>query len=269
MGDIELNRRLELAVRLGRAAGHLVLNYFRKDVEVDRKSDDSPVTIADREAEQFLRREIAASFPEDSIVGEEYPPTEGTSEYRWILDPIDGTKTFVLGTPFFGTLIAVQKAEASVAGVIELPALNERIYASLGDGAWQQVGDGPIERARVATAKSLSDGLYVTTDVAAFADRAASAVHQQLESAAWIGRTWGDCYGYALVATGRALVMIDPIMSLWDTAALLPILKEAGGTFTDWSGQETVEGGEGLATNGHVLPEVLKITQPHAGESQS
>ena len=112
--------RLDLAVRIARSAGQLVMQYASQSVAVERKSDDSPVTIADREAELLLRREIERAFPEDSIVGEEHPPKEGTSDFRWILDPIDGTKTFIAGVPLFGTLIAVQRNEVSIIGVIKI-----------------------------------------------------------------------------------------------------------------------------------------------------
>ena len=260
----ELSRRFEFALRIGREAGQLVMKYFLQPVDVDRKSDDSPVTIADREAELYMRREIEAAFPEDGIIGEEFPSVDGVSEYRWILDPIDGTKTFIFGAPLFGTLIAVQRRQQSVLGLIELPALKERVYARIGGGAWHQDCETAPKPAHVSCAQQLAEGLYVTTETESFLRRSASEVHRTLESSSWLARTWGDCYGYFMVATGRALTMVDPVMSLWDAAALLPILAEAGGTFTDWAGNVTVDGGEGIATNAHVLDEVLRITRPFA-----
>jgi histidinol phosphatase-like enzyme (inositol monophosphatase family) len=236
-------------------------------ISVQRKGDDSPVTQADREAELLLRRDIEAAFPQDAIVGEEHETKEGTSAYRWIVDPIDGTKSFIAGVPLFGTLVGVQREGEPVIGVIELPALALRVHAAKGQGAWWQSADGPLQAARVSPESDLKQSLYVTSDVRSFADRGASEVHEQLERAAWYARTWGDCYGYFLVATGRAAVMVDPVMNLWDAAAIYPILVEAGGSFTDWRGQPRVDGGEGIGSNGAVLAQVLQITRPFtAGE---
>ncbi|MCA9149595.1 MAG: histidinol-phosphatase [Planctomycetales bacterium] len=264
MLEPEIQSRLDHAVAIARRAGQLVMSYAKQAVAVERKSDDSPVTVADREAEKQLRAEIERAFPDDSIVGEEHPPKEGTSRFRWILDPIDGTKTFIAGVPLFGTLVAVQRNEESVIGVIEIPAIDERVYAAIGGGAYWQIGDASPQRTQVASCERLADALYVTTDVQSFAQRGAQAVHQQLADATWYSRTWGDCYGYFLVATGRATVMVDPLMNLWDAAALLPVITEAGGTFTDWSGAPRVDSGDSVATNGKVAEEVLQITRQFA-----
>jgi histidinol phosphatase-like enzyme (inositol monophosphatase family) len=260
----DLLERLAVARRIARQAGQLAMQYFATPIPIDRKSDNSPVTVADREVEAYLRQQIEAQFPTDAIVGEEDATKPGSSAYRWIVDPIDGTKSFIAGVPLFGTLIGVQRDAQCVLGVIELAALNCRIHAALGQGAWWQVGDASLQRAQVSNCAQLKDALYVTSDVGSFADRGAMAVHQQLEQACWYARTWGDCYGYFLVATGRAAVAVDPAMNLWDAAALLPILTEAGGTYTDWAGRTTVDAPEGLATNGHVLDQVLSVTRPYA-----
>ncbi len=269
MNDVDLSPRLELARRIARQAGQLVMQYYSTTLPVQRKSDNSPVTVADREAEQLLRREIEAEFPDDAIVGEEHGPKNGSSPYRWIVDPIDGTKSFIAGVPLFGTLIGVQHEQQSVIGVIELPALDLRIHAAVGRQAWCQAGEGAPQLARVSQTPKLKEGLYLTSEVGSFAERGAKEVHERLEQASWYARTWGDCYGYFLVATGRAAAMVDPVMNLWDAAALLPILIEAGGTFTDWQGRSTVDAGEGIATNGRVLDEVLAITRPFASTSRA
>lgn len=257
--------RLELAVSAARAAGEITLQFFQRDeVQVERKSDNSPVTQADRQAEQLLRRLIGESYPQDAIVGEEYGEVEGSSGYTWILDPIDGTKSFISGVPLYSVLIGIVSGGESLAGVILLPALQECVYAARGQGAWWvRQGDAP-RPAKVSTASSLGEGLFVTSQVDSFEKRGAAAAYHQLERAASITRSWGDGYGYLLVATGRALAMVDPIMNLWDAASLQPILKEAGGAFTDWSGRDTIYGGEGIGTNGRVLAEVLSITRPFA-----
>lgn len=263
----KLTDRLEFARYAARAAGEITMRYFSQQIAVERKSDDSPVTVADRNAEQHLRELLGEAFPDDGIIGEEYGATEGKTGYRWILDPIDGTKSFITGVPLFSTLVAAQYEGQSVLGVIELPALNERVFAASGLGAFRQVGEGSEERVSVATNARLSEGVYLTSDERPFVERGALEVHRQLQASAWISRTWGDGYGYYLVATGRALAMVDAAMSIWDAAALQPVLVEAGGTFTDWQGMPTVEGMEGIGTNGRVLEEVLRLTRPYAKRS--
>jgi histidinol phosphatase-like enzyme (inositol monophosphatase family) len=262
--DAELRNRFELARSAARAAGQLTLEYFRRDVRIDRKADGSPVTMADREAEQLLRDQIARAFPGDGIVGEEYAETKGSSGFRWILDPIDGTKSFICGVPLYGTLVGVERDGRSEIGVIYMPGLDECVYAQRGFGAWYERSGAAAQPARTSSCVHLAEGLLVTSQVDSFAHRNAWFVYQQLEKAASITRTWGDCYGYLLVATGRAAVMIDPQMNLWDAAAVQPILEEAGGTFTDWQGEPTIASGDGIGTNGHVLHEVLAVTKPFA-----
>jgi histidinol phosphatase-like enzyme (inositol monophosphatase family) len=257
-----LDARLELAIAAARRAGQLTLQYFRSDrYVVERKDDDSPVTIADRQAEQALRHDIESAFPHDAIVGEEFGHREGTSGFRWILDPIDGTTAFVSGVPLYGTLVGVDYQQRSILGVIFIPALDECVYASEGCGAWYVQGAEPPQAARVSSCESLADGLFVTSQIDLYERRDAWQVFHELQRRAYITRTWGDCYGYLLVATGRAEVMVDPVMSVWDAAALQPILEEAGGSFTDWRGNRTIYHGEGIGTNRRVLEEVLAVTR--------
>jgi histidinol phosphatase-like enzyme (inositol monophosphatase family) len=261
-----LDARLSLACQAARAAGDSTLKYFRRErFSYERKEDNSPVTIADREAERILREQIQAAFPDDAIVGEEYGSQEGDSGYRWILDPIDGTTSFVSGVPLYGTLVGVEHQQRSIIGVI--PALNECVYAAQGCGAWYVAGGGQPEAARVSSCESLADGLFLASQVDLFEKRDAWQVFRELQRRCYITRTWGDCYGYLLVATGRAEVMMDPVMRVWDAAALQPILEEAGGTFTDWQGQRTIYHGEGIGTNRRVLDEVLSITRPFGSSS--
>jgi histidinol-phosphatase len=258
MSDIQ--RRLELAISAGKEAGQHTLCYFRQsNYEVERKSDSSPVTIADRSAEQLLRERIGVAFPADGILGEELGVTDGTSGFRWILDPIDGTKSFISGVPLYGTMIGIEQEGRSVAGYVYIPALDEGAYASVGAGAWFFQKDEPRQRCQVSKKQRLADGLFVSSQVDSFAKRGAGDAYEALQKAASITRTWGDCYGYLLVATGRAEVMVDPILNLWDAAAVQPIVEEAGGTFTDWQGNRTVQAGEAVATNGLVAEEVLQI----------
>ncbi len=263
--DADITARLETAVSAAGEAGRLTLDYFRsEDLAVERKADGSPVTVADRQSEQLLRERISAAFPDDGILGEELPEKPGTSGFRWILDPIDGTKSFISGVPLYATLVGVERDGKSLVGVIEIPALAERVYAGQGQGAWHVRGDGEPRPARVSSDAKLSEGLFVTSQVDSFVERDALDAFLQLERAARITRTWGDAYGYLLVATGRALVMVDPVVSVWDVAAMQPILEEAGGTLTDWRGEPTFHHGEGIGTNGRVLDEVLAITRPYS-----
>lgn len=256
----EIAARLELAIQAGREAAAITLDYFRRDdLEVQRKGDDSPVTLADRHAEELLRRRIAQAFPADGILGEEFAEQPGQSGYRWILDPIDGTKSFIHGVPLYSTLIGLEHGGQSVLGVILLPALDEYVYASRGQGAWYVRGGGPARRAQVSNCGHLAEGLFVTSEVANFEKIHRRDAYDRLQAACRLARTWGDGFGYVLVATGRAEVMVDPIMNVWDAAAVQPILEEAGGTFTDWEGRATMHAGQGIATNGRVLAEVLAL----------
>ncbi len=268
--DTEVRARLELALSAAREAGRSTLELFQQDnFQVDRKEDNSPVTEADRGAEQLLRSRIAEAFPRDGILGEEYGEQAGDSGYRWILDPIDGTKSFISGVPLYATLVAVEYETNSVVGVIDIPALGECVYAANGHGAWYVKGNAEPKPTRVSTKARIADGLFVTSQVDSFEECGVAEVYRALEKTAYITRTWGDAYGYLLVATGRAELMLDPVMNLWDAAALQPVLEEAGGTFTDWHGRPTIHGGSGIGCNGLVLDEVLAMTRPSAGVGQA
>lgn len=266
VSSVSLAERLDFAVKIARAAGDVTLRYFRQDdLVVESKPDLTPVTIADKEAEELLRERINQQFPDDAILGEEFGVTEGSSGYRWALDPIDGTKSFVHGVPLYTTLVAVLRDEEPVVGVIHAPAAGETVYAASGSGCWY-LGNprGQPRSARVSKVARLSEALLLTTEIRTFADgrqQDATEVFRRLERAARLTRTWGDGYGYLMVATGRAEVMIDPVLDLWDIAALQPVIEEAGGHFFDWQGNSTVHTGEAIATNGLVSEEVLSITR--------
>jgi histidinol phosphatase-like enzyme (inositol monophosphatase family) len=258
----DITRRLSLAVEISRQAGQLTLDYFQDlTLTVEQKEDQSPVTRADREAEVLLREAIQGAFPDDAILGEELDDRPGSSDFRWILDPIDGTKSFISGVPLYTTLVGVVYQQRPVIGVISAPALGELVHAAEGQGAWfEQTGQPPC-RAEVRGTDSLEKACFVTTQVDSFAVREATDAYRQLEAVAAITRTWGDGYGYMLVATGRADVMVDPVMNLWDAAAVALVIEEAGGVFCDWQGQRTIEHGEGLATSPQLLEQVLQITR--------
>jgi histidinol phosphatase-like enzyme (inositol monophosphatase family) len=259
-------KRLGLAVQIAYEAGDVTLRYFRRDgLKVERKADMSPVTIADREAEKLLRERIAEHFPDDGVIGEEMGTQGGTSGYQWALDPIDGTKSFIHGVPLYTTLVALLCDNEPRLGVIHAPAVDETVYAMKGGGCWHlRKRDESPRPARVSQVARLDQSLLLTTEVASFTrHRAADAleVFVRLQQAARLARTWGDGYGYLMVATGRAEVMIDPVVNLWDAAPLQTILEEAGGQLTDWRGNPTIHAREAIATNGLVTEEVLAITR--------
>ena len=250
----ELKELLDFAVSLSRGAGDISLQYFRKRPETSTKADGSYVTIADRQAEEYLRKQIAERFPDDGVLGEEQGETRGRSGRRWIVDPIDGTFAFVHGVPFYGVLIALEIDGEMVAGVINIPALGEIVSAAKGLGCFFNG-----EPTRVSGTEKLADALLLSTDFSSCARYGFGRAAELLQARARASRTWGDCYGYVLVATGRADVMLDPVMNLWDCAPLLPIMEEAGGSFTDWHGVRTAAGGNAIATNGILFDEVMSL----------
>jgi histidinol-phosphatase len=263
--DPQIRERMEFAAEIAHEAGQLTLRHFRSgDLVVERKADKSPVTIADRDAEQLLRDRIAKKFSGDAVIGEEHGTSSGTSGYVWVLDPIDGTKSFIHGIPLYTTLLGVLKDGEPVVGVIHAPALSETVFAARGGGcSYVREGEAP-QPARVSRVKRLSESLLLTTEVTSFSDRPSGDdldKFLQLQKVARLTRTWGDGYGYLMVATGRAEVMIDPIVNLWDAAALQNVIEEAGGRFTDWQGNPTIHAGEAIATNGLVTEEVLAFTR--------
>jgi histidinol phosphatase-like enzyme (inositol monophosphatase family) len=215
--------------------------------------------VADREAEALLRRRITEQFPDDAIHGEELDDRPGRSGFRWILDAIDGTKSFIHGVPLYATLVAIEQEGQPVAGVIRIPALDECVYAAVGQGAWYVRGGDSPRPARVSECPRLAEGLFVTSEVASFDRKGLRAAYDRLQAVARLSRTWGDAYGYLLVATGRAELMVDPDMEVWDAGPMLPILSEAGGTFTDWRGRARIDSGNGVATNGRVFDEVMAL----------
>jgi len=254
--------RLLAAVRFAVEAGQQTLQRFcHAGLQVEKKNDRSPVTAADKDAELLLRERIQASFPDDSLVGEEFDNVEGSSEYRWIVDPIDGTKSFICGVPLYATLVGIECDGESSIGVIYIPALGELIFAEVGSGASYLKGDDALATPQVSSTTSLDESCFVTSQVSTFYEVDRTSQYLALEKATYITRTWGDAYGYLLVATGRAELMVDAIMNVWDAAAILPIMVESGGTFTDWNGTATIHGGEGIGTNGHVLQETLTLIQ--------
>ena len=249
-----LEEIFDFAVDAAWQAGRLTLQHFQTGVAVEEKADASPVTIADKGAETLLREMIGVRFPEDGIVGEEHADKEGKTGRRWILDPIDGTKSFVHGVPLYGVMVGVEIDGLPTIGVVNFPALNEMLSGAKGLGAWWNG-----RRARVSGVTDMANATLIITDYVQLYGKDEAV--KRLCGAAKLVRGWGDCYGYALVATGRAEVVLDPRMNVWDCAALAPIMEEAGGTFTTWDGQATIWADEAVGTNGLLFDDVMAIIQ--------
>ena len=262
MSDVinDYSGRLDFAVAVAAEAGELIMRHYNDaGMVVERKRDDSPVTAADREAEQLIRRRVAEQWPEDGVLGEEFEETPGTNGFRWILDPIDGTKSFIHHVPLFGTLIGLEHDGQMVAGVCRMPALDEVAYGGTGLGAWWQQGGGAPRPARVSSVQRLDEALFCTTTITRWRTLGRQDVFDRLCGHSSLARGWSDCYGHLLVATGRADVMVDPVMNVWDAAALLPIVQEAGGHFLTLDGRPVVDGGNGLSVNAEIRDEVLGL----------
>jgi histidinol phosphatase-like enzyme (inositol monophosphatase family) len=251
MPEPDLRELLDFATDAARQAGQITLEYFQTGVEVDRKADDSPVTIADRTAEQKLEELIHSRYPEDAIIGEEFGDRPGNSGRSWIVDPIDGTKSFVHGVPLYGVMIGVEIDDESVVGVVHLPALDEMVCAAKGLGCqWNGKPAG------VSNVTHLNEALLCATDFESFDENGKGDAYRNLRKEVRLARGWGDCYGHVLVATGRAEMMLDPIMNVWDCAALLPIVEEAGGVYSDWKGDRNIRGDGAISTNANLSGEV-------------
>jgi histidinol phosphatase-like enzyme (inositol monophosphatase family) len=266
LNEAETTQRYELAKKIAKSAGKVTLNWFQTDrFEVEKKADRSPLTIADREAEKHLREEIARHFPDDSIVGEEFGTTEGNSPWRWILDPIDGTKSFISGVPLYGTMVAVDCAiedsqeRDCVIGSVYIPGLDEGVHACKGQGAWHFRGDAPAEKASVAKTSDIADAVMAASEFETFGEVGRAELLEKLNKEVYFSRTWGDVYGYLLVATGRIEIMIDPILNIWDAAAVMPIIQEAGGAFTDFNGEAKIDTGNAVASNATFHDRLLNL----------
>jgi len=252
--NFDLNTAHKAAIEIAKKGGDRTLNYFNKSFDVERKADDSPVTVADREAETVMREEIISRFPEHGIVGEEYNDHNPESSVQWILDPIDGTKSFIHGVPLYTTLIGVVVDKEPVIGIIYAPVLDEFCDAARGKGA--RLNGEPCS---VRSCNNLSDASFVSTDVYTSSGFGYGDAFEALIKKTRIHRTWGDAYGHMLVATGRADLMFDPVLNIWDAAPLLTVLQESGGIFCDTDGNETIESGNGFSCSRELLPKVLEV----------
>jgi histidinol-phosphatase len=258
-----LQHRLTLALEAAEAAGKITLEHFnRPDLAIETKSDGSPVTEIDRAAETAIRGLIQAAFPDDAIEGEEHANTPGTSGYNWIIDPIDGTYSYIHGVPLYGTLIGLELNNQLALGIIHMPALDETVYAAKGNGAWHRLGGAAPTPARVSTTATLKDALVLTTSYDYYRDLNTTPVIDRIHTRAGYTRGWSDCYAAVLLATGRADAVIEPLVHPWDIAALFAVINEAGGQCTDWAGQPTIRTGTCVLSNGLLHQPMLELTNP-------
>lgn len=266
MTEEAVRMRTRFCIDAAREAGRRTLSLFNNNaLRVETKGDGTPVTEADRDCELALRRMIEETFPDDAILGEELPEKPGTTGYQWIIDPIDGTKSFVHGVPLYGTLLACRFWAESVAGAIVMPALDEYVYAGRGQGAWHGLGDHRPEPARVSDVESLKDACVCTTSLALMHRKGMEGLFGELAERCGLFRGWGDCYAHLLVATGRAEAAIEPEISLWDVAPMPVIMREAGGVYTDWNGDCNTRSPRGVSSNGRVSAELLSLLKPAMG----
>ncbi len=257
----EWRTRYEVAVEAGRQAGQLALRYFDTGLTVEQKTDLSPVTVADREAEQLLRRTLLGRFPGDGFLGEEFGEAAGTSGFRWIVDPIDGTRSFVRGIPIWGTLVGLEHQGEQIAGVCYVPALNQVFRALRGDGAFRD-----DRRIRVSNIERLEESQVFYSGINWFIQGGARDAFLDLVSGTHRQRGFGDFYGFVLVAQGSGELMLDYGVNAWDVAALKPIVEEAGGLCTDWDGTPTIYRPDVLASNGKLHAEALRFMRTRCRE---
>ncbi|HEX4610667.1 MAG TPA: inositol monophosphatase family protein [Urbifossiella sp.] len=246
--------RYELAVEAARKAGDLARAYYETTFDIESKADDSPVTIADRQAEQLIRALVTKSFPDDGFLGEEFGDQPGGSGFRWVIDPIDGTRSFVRHIPIWATLIGLEYRGEPIGGVAYIPVLGQVYRALRGDGAF--VND---RRIHVSKTDRLGDALMCYSSLNWFAKVGKEAAFLELVRRTQRQRGFGDFYGFCLVAEGACDFMLDHGVHEWDVSALKAIVEEAGGAFTDWGGTPTSKTPDVVASNGTLHADVLAV----------
>ena len=248
----------EFVYRLAQASAEVIRPYFAApDLVIELKADATPVTVADRKGERVMRDLIERVYPDHGIMGEEYGSLRREAEYVWVLDPIDGTKAFAAGCPLFGTLICLQWMGQPVIGAIHQPVMSQFL---IGDGSQTTLNGHPV---RVRSQPNIDDALLLTTDLDTPCQYQSTAGWRKLVARAAAVRTWGDCYGYLLLACGGADIMADAIMSPWDLAALIPIVEGAGGLITDWQGNVPVKANSIVAAGRELHAQVIETLNPH------
>ena len=247
-------QRVQLGLQMAEVAGHMSRQHFdTRNLRVQTKADGSPVTEADRDIEQYLRTAVSTEFSDDAFAGEEYPEIDGDSGYRWIVDPIDGTKSFIRGVPLYANLIALQEGDEIVFGIINMPSARVIVHAERGKGCWKNGA-----RVTVST-RDVLDGAYV---MATWLEDWDPEVIGDLHAQGVVLRTWGDAFGYAMVACGHADAVVDYTAQPFDLAPMSVIIEEAGGRFSSLDGRRVFDGRNGIASNGLVHDALLSYVAP-------
>ena len=253
---MNLQPYLDFATTTAFRAGRITLGYFNTGVRPNFKADDTPVTVADRAAEEFIRGEIERAYPDHAIVGEEFGESAKQGmPFRWLIDPIDGTKSFMRGVPLYGVLIGLEIEDIVRVGVAYYPGTDEMLSAADGLGCWWSG-----RRAHVSEISSLDRAGVCYGSMKNFENRSPG-LFARISQAVYMTRGWSDAYGYLLVATGRAEAMFDPIMNIWDCSPFPVILREAGGFFGSWRGEEGHQHGEALGCNQALKPQFLDMVK--------
>ena len=254
---MELQPYRDFMIELAETSGDFIRPYFANHaVAVDRKPDETPVTIADKGGEELMRERIHRRYPAHGIVGEEYGSENADAEFVWVLDPVDGTLAFTTAVPLFGTLIALLRNGEPILGCINQPVLHQLL---IGDNQETTLNGRLVH---VRDTKRFSDATLLVTDVLDVAKHQDGAAFEALAHQCRIVRTWGDCYGYFLLATGWADIACDPIMNPWDIAALIPVVRGAGGVITDWQGREPLNAASTLAATPQLHSQVVRALNP-------
>jgi histidinol-phosphatase len=243
---------LDFALTMAAEAGRIVLSHFQTSLQVETKQDKSPVTIADKQSEEALRNLMAKHTPGYGIIGEEFGTQAGSADREWVIDPIDGTKAFIHGVPLFGTLLALLENGRPIVGVVSLPALGHVMAATLGGGCTLD-----NKACQVSSVEKLEEALILDGSVTTMERLGYGPAWATMRSRAKLHRGWGDCYGHFLVASGRAEVMADPIVSIWDVAPFAVILPEAGGSFSAFGGKAVITEQSGISSNGRFHAEIV------------
>lgn len=238
---------------LAKKSAELILPYFHSDLKVEDKADHSPVTKADKMAEKLMREMISKNFPDHGIIGEEFGKANEKAEFVWVLDPIDGTKSFICGVPLFGTLIALLKDGLPILGVIHLPALKELYIGVKGEGTTLNG-----TKIKVRKTKELSEAVLLCTDHLDVINHQNEASFLKLAKQVKFYRNWGDCYMYTLLARGAVDIAIDPVMNYWDIQALIPVIEGAGGIITDYQGHPASQATSTVASNPYLHSKVIQ-----------
>ena len=248
----ELDNFKSFSKYLADESGEIIKSYFRSDFNIEAKPDLSPVTIADKKSEETMREIIMREFPDHGIIGEEFGEHNKDAEYKWILDPIDGTKSFICGTVAFGTLIALTKNSEPILGVINQPVLDEFLF---GDNNITELNGQAV---KLRTCNKIEDAVLVTTDLLNIEKYQNIKKFMEFITKVKLYRGWGDCYGYYLQATGYVDIVLDPIMNIWDMMALVPVVKGAGGIITDYQGKDVLKGTSVISALPTIHSEVIK-----------